>query len=45
MCGETLSDAVVVERRNGPQRLRANDDELCQLLRAPVRNALFEPIL
>jgi len=26
MCGETLSDAVIVERRNGPRRLRANDD-------------------
>jgi len=27
MCGETLSDAVIVERRNGPRRLRANDDD------------------
>ena len=26
MCGETLSDAVIVERRNDPRRLRANDD-------------------
>jgi len=27
MCGETLSDAVIAERRNGPRRLRANDDD------------------
>jgi len=27
MCGKTLSDAVIVERRNGPRRLRANDDD------------------
>jgi len=27
MCGEMLSDAVIVERRNGPRRLRANDDD------------------
>jgi len=27
MCGETLSDAVTVKRRNGPRRLRANDDD------------------
>ena len=27
MCGETLSDAVVVERRNGSRRLRVNDDD------------------
>jgi len=26
-CGETLSDVVIVERRNGPRRLRANDDD------------------
>ena len=25
MCGETLSDAVIVERRNSPRRLRANE--------------------
>ena len=28
MCGEMLSDAVIVERRNAPRRLRANDDEM-----------------
>ena len=27
MCGETLSDAVIMERRNGPRRLCANDDD------------------
>ena len=27
MCGETLSDAVIVERRNSPRQLRANDDD------------------
>jgi len=27
MCGETLSDAVIVERRNGLRRLRANNDD------------------
>ena len=27
MCGETLSDAVIVNRRNGHRRLRANDDD------------------
>ena len=27
MCGETLSDVVIVEQRNGPRRLSANDDD------------------
>jgi len=27
MCGATLSDVVIVERRNGPRRLRANYDD------------------
>jgi len=27
LCGETLSDAVIAERRNGPRWLRANDDD------------------
>jgi len=27
MCGETLSGGVSEERRNGPRRLRAHDDD------------------
>ena len=29
MCGETLSDTVIMERSNGPRRLRANDYDEC----------------